>query len=114
MPPFEDRLAGIEALIRQAALSLPTEIPAALSRAVALLESTSSVVQGSTSSIDRQLAVARLKQFQVRLKLFSAAMQRGEAIFQGYARHAGASLHEYGPAGDFGGARDPAFFSLTV
>jgi hypothetical protein len=106
-------MTAAEALIREAALSPIAQIPAMLSSAVSVLEKVKAGIQTS-SPPDRELIIARLKSFQTRLLSFSSVMRRSEAIFQGYARGAGVSVNEYGPAGESTGTRDPAFFSLTV
>jgi hypothetical protein len=113
IPPLEDRLAAAEAMIREASLSPVPELPALLSRVVAIVDDVCGATQAAPPP-DRDLAVARLKAFQARMGSFSAAMRRSEAIFQGYARHAGVSLNEYGPGGVANGARDPAFVNLTL
>lgn len=110
---FQDQLARAESLLDEAARCLVTEIPAGLSRVVALLEAARSSLQDLPIP-DRASALAQLKTFHKKLSLFSSAMKRSEAIFQGYSRNAGISLHQYGPAGGFAGARDPAFFNLTI
>jgi hypothetical protein len=113
IPSLEDRLTAAEALILAAGFTSALEIPGALSRAVAILESVRGAIQ-SDNPPDRGQALARLRSFQAKLLSFSLGMRRSEAIFQGYTRHAGVSLSEYGPAGVASGARDPAFVNLTV
>jgi hypothetical protein len=113
IPSLEDRLAAAEALILAAGFSVAPEIPGVLCRAVAILESVRGAIQGD-SPPDRLQALARLRSFQAKLLSFSSGMRRSETIFQGYTRHAGVSLSEYGPAGVATGARAPAFVDLTV
>ena len=113
IPSLEDRLAAAEALILAAGFSLVSEIPGVLSRTVAILESVRGAIQGDNPP-DRLQALARLKSFQAKLLSFSSGIRRSETIFQGYTRHAGVSLSEYGPAGVAAGAREPAFVNLAV
>lgn len=108
-----EQLASAEQLIEQAAFSSVTEIPAGLSRLVALLGNARSGVRDLPLA-EREFAIAQLKAFRERLAIFSSAMKRSEAIFQGYSRHAGVSRHEYGPLGGFDDVRDPAFFDLAI
>jgi hypothetical protein len=111
--PVKDRLGAAEALIQEAAFSPVSEIPAILSRAVALIENVRDGIQSSHPP-DPESIAARLKSFQAKLVLFSSVMRRSESIFHGYTRYAGISLNEYGPAGVSNGARNPVFFNLTV
>jgi hypothetical protein len=108
-----EQLASAEQLIEQAAFSPITEIPADLSRLVALLENARSGIRDLPLA-ERGFAVAQIRAFREKLAIFSAAMKRSEAIFQGYSRHTGVSRHEYGPLGGFDDVRDPAFFDLAV
>lgn len=110
---FQERLAGAECLMEQASLSGITEIPARLSEAIGLVSSAVAGI-GEMSASERELAKSGLRSFRARLAIFSLAMQRSEAIFRGYSRRAGASLHEYGPAGSSCGVRDPAFLNFTA
>ena len=112
-PQLIARIEEAEFIIQSAAFSSVTEIPAALSRAVTLLENVRKDAQRCPVP-ERRSAISRLKQIQVNLNIFSAAMERSVGIFRGYARLAGASLEGYGPVGGSTGYRDPAFFNLSV
>jgi hypothetical protein len=107
------RIEEAESLIRKAAFSSVTEIPAALNRAVNLLDSVRKDARRCPVQ-ERRSVISRLKQIQANLNVFAAAMERSAGIFRGYARLAGASLEGYGPVGGSPGYRDPAFFNLSV
>jgi hypothetical protein len=111
--PVRDKLTGAIKLIEEAGFAPVMEIPGALSRVVGLLESARAGLL-ELAPPERALAVAQLKSFREKLVIVSGALKRSEAIFQGYSRYAGVSMHEYGPVGSYAGARDPAFFSVTV
>ena len=112
-PQLEQEFDLVEEIIVTAARSPVMEIPAALSQAVAILESIRASAVVLPPDAHRSV-VARLESFRARLKIFSSAMLRGEAILQGYARRTGIAAGHYGPAGMNAVGRDPAFLNLTA
>jgi hypothetical protein len=110
---METQFGLLEATLKDAARSTAMEMPAVLSRAIVLSEDIRVQLQGYPCD-KRPLALARLQAFRKRLSLFTSAMERSQAILQGYRRHAGVSIDQYGPGGYSSGARDPAFFTLDV
>lgn len=106
-------LAQAQAEIETAAFRSVLDIPPLLSHAVTLLESVRAEAQTCPPE-EREAARARIKAFRSKLSLFSSAMRRSCAIFEGYSRHAGVTAELYTPAGISAGSRDPAFFSLSV
>jgi hypothetical protein len=107
------QLALAEEIIRTAARSPVTHIPAALSQVVGILESVRAAAPSYPAS-GRGPLLARLQKFGTKLQVFSSALQRGESMLQGYARTSGISLNQYGPGGVSAAGRDPALFNLTA
>jgi hypothetical protein len=106
-------LAKAEAEIDFAARGPVALAPAALSRAVAMLQPFALGIRECSGSRKATLQ-ARMILFQRKLAQLRRNTDRSQEIFRGYCRLAGFGCGEYGPAGLADPDRDPAFFTLTV